>query len=60
MIAEINCGAAIKIANNPAIEPATLMGAPNNVRNKGKIVETSWKATPNPKKNSCMMLKVKL
>ena len=42
------------------MDPATLTGAPNKVKNKGRIVETSWKAMPNPKKNSWIMLKVKL
>jgi hypothetical protein len=50
--AEISCGAAIKIANTPAMDPTTLSGAPSNVKNKGKIVDTSLKAKPIPQQNS--------
>ena len=55
--AEINCGAAIRMAKSPAIDPAIAKGAPNKVINNGRIVETSLKAIPNPKKNSWRMLK---
>jgi hypothetical protein len=47
----------MRMAKSPAIDPAIAKGAPNKVINNGRIVETSLKAIPNPKKNSWRMLK---